>query len=221
MLSGNFFFLARWRVKNCLPGEYSPSDASLLTAWATIKVNQNSPPTGLYLPGVNTSQRVFVSVDNAAPVMLLEAGVVSDRNAKSIPSYYRTVVELPHANETLKLYFHVANQYYPRLSIWSAPLVGSYDHLTALRLGRLLLDAMLMGVFIFLALYFIRFYYLRQSSMALLFFGFTCLLVGLRTFSSGPAADFFLPNTTMADFNFRWRLDYIGIVLTVPLMHFT
>ena len=200
-----------------LPGEYSPSDASLLTAWATIKVNPNSPPTGLYLPGVNTSQRVFVAVDGAEPVMLVEVGVVSERNAQSIPSYYRTIVELPRAKDTLKLYLHVANQYYPRLSIWSAPVVGSYEYLTALRLGRLLLDAMLIGVFIFLALYFIRFYYVRQSSIALLSFGFTCLLIGLRTFSSGPAADFFLPNSTMSDFNFRWRLDYIGIVLTVPL----
>ena len=42
-----------------LPGESSPSDASLLTAWTTIKVNPDYPPTGLYLPGVNTSQRVF------------------------------------------------------------------------------------------------------------------------------------------------------------------
>ena len=68
--------------------------------------------------------------------MLVEVGVVSERNAKSVPSYYRTIVELPRANETLKLYFHVANQYYPRLSIGSAPMVGSYEYLTALRLGR-------------------------------------------------------------------------------------
>lgn len=203
-----------------VPGEYTPSDASLLTVWTTLKVNSTSPPTAIWLPGVNTSQRVLVSVDGAPPVVVAEAGVVSDDGSQAIPSYFRQVVEIPRAKSTLKIYLHIANQYYPRLSIWDEPLVGNYEYLISLRRSRLFFDALLIGAFLFLGVNFIRFYYLRQHTVALVPFGLTCFLMGLRVFSTGPCADFFLSNLTMADFIFRWRLDYIGIVFTVPCYAF-
>ena len=74
-----------------VPGEYSPSDASLLTVWTTLEVNPNAPPTGIFLPGVNSSQRIFVAIDGGKPEVIAESGVISDSVFRTVPSYYRTV----------------------------------------------------------------------------------------------------------------------------------
>ena len=77
---------------------------------------------------------------------------------------------------SIRIYIHIANQHYPRLSIWDAPIIGDYENLVSRRHGRLLLDAMLMGVFLFLALYFLRIFHGRENKLALVPFGLTCLL---------------------------------------------
>ena len=200
-----------------VPGEYGHFATDLLTIWADIKVNPSTSPNGIFLPGVNSSQRVFVSIDGKKPVLVFESGVVSDQASRSVPSYLRDVIEIPKAQSNLRLIFHIANHHYPRLSIWESPLLGDYETLVKARRFRLLIDAMLMGVFLFLALYFVRLYQGRSRESALIPFGLTCFLMSLRVFSTGPAADFFLQNITMADFTMRWRLDYLGIVMTAPM----
>ena len=104
-----------------------------------------------------------MAIDGGKPEVIAESGVVSDSIFRTVPSYYRTVAKIPPAKTSIRIYIHIANQHYPRLSIWDAPIIGEYENLVSRRHGRLLLDAMLMGVFLFLALYFLRIFHGREK----------------------------------------------------------
>ena len=130
-------------------------------------MNPNAPPTGIFLPGVNSSQRVFVAIDGGKPEVIAESGVVSDSVFELFHPIIGRSLKSHRPKNSIRIYIHIANQHYPRLSIWDAPIIGDYENLVSRRHGRLLLDAMLMGVFLFLALYFLRIFHGRENKLAL------------------------------------------------------
>ena len=135
--------------------------ASLLTVWTTLEVNPNAPPTGIFLPGVNSSQRVFVAIDGGEPEVIAESIVVSDSIARTIPSYYRTVAKIPPAKNSIRIYIHIAESTLSTPQYLGAPIIGDYENLVSRRHGRLLLDDVDGCVFV-LALYFLRIFHGRE-----------------------------------------------------------
>ena len=101
-----------------VPGEYSPSDASLLTVWTTLEVNPNAPPTGIFLPGVNSSQRVFVAIDGGKPEVIAESGVVSD-----------SVFELFHPIIGRLLKIHGGQEFYSDLYPYCESALSTSEYL--------------------------------------------------------------------------------------------
>ncbi|MDH3603091.1 MAG: 7TM-DISM domain-containing protein, partial [Candidatus Tectomicrobia bacterium] len=116
---------------------------------------------------------------------LLSVGVPGPTPHTTIPRFHPQVIDFQPASDRLDIVIRVANFHHRKGGVWEAIRFGAADDIRASRERTLLLSLALTGSFVIMGLYHLGLFALRPSEPSPLYFGLFCLLIALRTLTTG------------------------------------
>lgn len=135
---------------------------------------------GIKVPSFRTNGKVFINGR-----LVFQAGVPAKTKEKAKPAYRPSVIEISPDWSEIELIIQVSNFHYKKSGILSSIVLGNSKQVSQLRLKKVLLDMILVGVMLFVGLYHLSLFWLRRKSYEALYFGLFCLLLCLRVLSVG------------------------------------
>ncbi|GAB4434709.1 MAG: adenylate/guanylate cyclase domain-containing protein [Turneriella sp.] len=173
-----------------------------------LPANLRGQHFGLLLPQISTAYRLY-----ANGRLVAEVGRLSADEADFKPEYKRQIIYLAF-EEKILLTFHVAN-YAEALvgGLWKTPEFAEINTMFAARNRALGHDLLLLGAALIFAVYHLALFIMRRSDYSPLAFALFCLIVALRTASTGErvlAEYFSLP------WVWQLRLEYASIYFALP-----
>ncbi|MBE7410703.1 MAG: SpoIIE family protein phosphatase [Leptospiraceae bacterium] len=145
-----------------------------------VKTNSKTP---LSLKRIHSDSAFDFFVNGKKIIQRNDFGVNED---SSHPSYYPQIVHLPFREDgAYEIIVHVSNFHHAKGGIREAILIGDEDEIANLREKNIFLDSFLFGSLLIIGLYHFGLYSLRRNDRSTLYFGFFCLLMGIRTLLTG------------------------------------
>jgi two-component sensor histidine kinase len=166
---------------------------------------------GLRVPTVATAAAVY-----ANGVLVWQAGRPAEREEEARAAYNPQVARLPASSDgSLVLLVQVSNHEYRAGGLWRAPILGSYEALSAARQLRVNIAVALAAALLAMAIHSTILFAHRRKERSYLFFALFAALVALRALVTGeyPIVSY-LPEL---DFGLLIRLEYASSYLAFPL----
>lgn len=176
-----------------------------------ILLNRSHPELALRILHFDSSYRMFLNSK-----LISEAGRPSESEAGSAAARRPVVIALPPDTGELTFIIHVSNYQHRNGGFPRALVLGERSDVMHLRQQQTILDILLVGAILTIALYHLGHFTLRQKAMAPLHFGIFCVLIGIRTAVIGERVivdflgwdKYFLPLI---------RTEYVTFYLAVPV----
>ncbi|MMZ54000.1 Sensor histidine kinase DesK [compost metagenome] len=203
-----------------LPGTWNGYSASGHTlsgeGYATfvLKVNVNpeeiGTPKALYMPTASTAYTLFIDGKKVA-----SNGVVGKSKADMQPQYLPQVVYFQPQNGTVEIVLQVSNFMHRKGGIWKDILFGDEKQITKKREAKFAFDMFFVSSLFIMGFYHFSLYLFLRMDKSLLYFGFFCIITGIRALLVGEVILVsFFPN-------FPWdiglRIEYLAFYLSMPL----
>ncbi|WP_152394986.1 ATP-binding protein [Paenibacillus guangzhouensis] len=136
----------------------------------------------VYVHGVATAYKLWVNGE-----LVLENGVVGPNTKSSVPANYAKMASFqPHESE-LEFVIQVSSFVQRKAGIWERIEFGDPEVIMSSREASVAYEVFLAGTLLVFGSYHILLYLQRSKNKAPLFFGLTCLAIGLRTLLLGQS----------------------------------
>lgn len=116
---------------------------------------------------------------------LFSSGVPGKTPSTTVPRFHPQVVAWQPVSDHLDIVIRVANFHHRKGGVWEAIRLGEVDDIRASRERALILNLALTGSIVIMGLYHLGLFALRPREWSPLYFGLFCLLIALRTLTTG------------------------------------
>lgn len=187
-----------------------------------VTLPDSPPPEGdlsVYLPYVYTSAEWHVRIDQGDTHGVEVVRHVGKPAASALDSVFQwrpvfVSLPIPRGGGILSIRVVLSNYAHARFGMWAAPVVGTTNAITALRVSESGGDFILIGLLLITAIHHFMIYALRNTEREPLWFGFFCSVVALRTVALRYAIQDIAPNVDAYDV--LMRVEY-GAVALAPV----
>jgi signal transduction histidine kinase/ActR/RegA family two-component response regulator len=176
----------------------------------SILLPQKVPPLALKFLDMGTAFTVFANGEK-----ILEVGQTGSMPATSKPRYLPQVADLPPAFQQLELIYWVSNFHHRRGGTWEVVRLGARNKIHRVRERRLAFDLILFGGIFVMGLYHLAFFGLRRRDASPIFFGFFCLLIGVRLLCT--VERYLLQFFPRIPWEVFVKIEYLSVYFAVPI----
>lgn len=141
-----------------------------------VRLREANQRLALYIPFEQTAYRMWIN-----QTLVASNGIVADNAAETVPQLKPTVVRFTPTEPTIDIVFEIANYSHRVGGMWNAPVLGLEAQIDNEVTQRLLISVLLLGGFVFLALYHATRFALRPSDRSSIVLGVLGLLMAIRT----------------------------------------
>ena len=165
----------------------------------------------LKLPRIFTAYELWVNGD-----LISTAGKVGETRETMTPQYLPQVALFESHQGTNEILIKVSNSYHRSGGILESIKLGSEKQILRLRYESLARDLILFGSLMSIGAYHLALFFFRKKNASSLYFGFFCLLVGIRTLLGGERFFTYL----FPDFSWEiaHKLQTLTFYIGVPLI---
>jgi len=136
----------------------------------------------VYVHGVATAYKLWVNGE-----LVLENGTVGPNAGISVPRNYAKIASFQSNQSELEFVIQVSSFVQRKAGIWERIEFGDPEVIMGKREASIAYEVFLAGTLFIFGLYHILFYLQRSKNKAPLFFGLTCIAIGLRTLLLGQS----------------------------------
>lgn len=134
------------------------------------------PQLALHIPWTFTAYRLWI---NGNPVA--SNGAVGRSRDEMVPEFLPVTVPFEADMDTIELIVHVSNFVHRTGGLWNAPLLGTYAQVSRYQFVRRLIDTVIIGAVLFMAMYHLVLCALLKARSPSFYLGLTALFIALRT----------------------------------------
>lgn len=167
-----------------VPGNWNRGNNHPAHGYATLRLRISGLEKGrvysLYVPEMLTAFRLFL---NGREVY--GNGRVGRNSSESSPRFLPGLVSFQSTGETAELVCQISNFDHRNSGIWRTPVLGTEQLLQKERKSKLLLEMFIAAVLFTISLFHMGLFIYRKEAMAELLFGLTCLILFIRTITTG------------------------------------
>ncbi|MCF6238202.1 MAG: diguanylate cyclase [Candidatus Marinimicrobia bacterium] len=146
----------------------------------TILLPERAAKYALEFPTVGTAYNLFINDQLVGGI-----GIYSTDMTLASPSYEPRVFDLGQQAKQINLRIDVSNYHHRLGGLWESITFGKVAKIQAHRENRVARELFMFGAIIVMGIYHLGIYSLRTRGHAALFFGLFCLIVGMRTLTTG------------------------------------
>jgi two-component system sensor histidine kinase ChiS len=187
-----------------------------------VKLPPHRPREGeisLYLPYVYSAAEWHVRIDRGeepGPEIVRFAGKPGPTAESSVFQWRPMYVSLPvpEGATTLDMRVAISNFGHARFGIWQAPVIGTGNAITGLRIAEAGGEYLLIGLLLITAIHHFMIFALRKNEREPLWFGLFCTTVALRTLALRYAVQDIFPHANA--YGALMRIEY-GSVSVAPM----
>ncbi len=187
----------------------SLSGAGYATYHITLLLAATDRPLALYVPEFETAYRLYI-----AGALAAGNGIVGRTPETSQPQWFPQVVVFTPTDERVEIVLQISNFHHRKGGAGQKIILGTEPQIRALRERNLTFAMYLTGNLLIMAFYHLSLYTLRRKAPSSLYFGLSCLLMGVRTLTTG---EYYLL-TLFPPLDWKWLvgLNYLSFALTIP-----
>ncbi len=196
------------------PGNWSESNKYPPFGYATLSIEIRGltpgTPYALYIPEMLTAFKLFLNENE-----IFSNGEVGKTVKLSKPQFLPGTVSFESETDKVVLTCHVSNFDHRNSGIWRSVRIGTYKAINQHRENTLILEIFLSAVLLAISIFHIGIFIYRKEEKAELLFGIICLVLFLRTITTGEQIlSILLPS-------FPWeiarKMEYSPFYLVAPL----
>jgi len=156
--------------------------------YATYRLVVQLPPAevgrlkSIYVHGVATAYKLWVNGE-----LVLENGTVGPNAEASVPRNYAKMASFQPNQSELEVVIQVSSFVQRKAGIWERIELGDPEVITSKREASIAYEVFLSGTLLVFGLYHILFYLQRSKNKSPLYFGLTCIVIGLRALLLGQS----------------------------------
>lgn len=175
----------------------------------TVLIDDSSSPLAVHLPFIRTAYRVWI---NGVPMG--GSGQVGTSPAESVPQVQARELYFANNGSSIDVVIQVSNYEHRLGGIWKTVYLGSAAVLGGDFRRSILLEMLLIGAMLAMGTHHLGLYVLRRKERGSLYFGFFCILIGVRAalIGEGIIYEFF----EQLPWNAVLRIEYLCYYLGVP-----
>lgn len=175
-----------------------------------VKMGDHSDRLALKVPEIATAYKLFVNGQ-----LLCSVGKVGNSPQESEPHYLPKIVGFYPENQEIELVIQVANFVHHKGGIKASIQLGPESAIIKLREKQLGFELFLLGVFLIMAVYHFGLVFLRSSDKSAFYFGLFCLLIAIRTITTGEL--FIMELIPGMAWEWLIRIEYLSYYVSVPV----
>ena len=196
-----------------IPGDNRRSADGFGTLSLTINKDKTDIPLSLKIPSISSSYKLWVN-----DKLVCTNGIVSESEENTKPVWLPRVVVLPDTGgEIIRLNLQISNFHDRRDGFWGSILIGSSESINLARDKTVGFELFLFGTLFIMSLYHFSLFALRRDDKSILYFAILCLLLSIRTISSGEC---FLTLITAMPSIAVYKMLFISFFLIIPTIIF-
>ncbi len=208
-MTGRLTFPGFWNGYN-LNGKTLKADG-----YATFRLIVTVPDAdrryGLKFTEMESAYRLWV---NGKPA--IQCGTVGKSREEMIPSWKRYEYYFQPGSEKVELVLQMSNYYHRRGGPEESIVFGPEETIRSYKMQKVAIELFLLGSILIMAIYHVILYFLRAREVAPFFFGFLCIVVGLRIPLSGEKLVYeVFPSITWV---VATKIEYLNLVLIIPFV---
>ena len=164
----------------------------------------------LAVPTVGTAYDLFID-----DVLMGGVGICSSDPDLASPEYAPKVYDLGERSKQLNIRFDVSNHHHRLGGLWSGISFGEVAKIYTQWDNKLALELFMIGTLFIMGIYHLGIFSLTTRGWGALFFGIFCLLIGIRTLTTGQIYLLTLwPNISWTSLI---RIEYLTFYLGIPI----
>ncbi len=153
------------------------SPEGIVTYRLLILVNQKNRPLSLLTPEIFTEYRLFINGE-----LMDSHGRFSDHGIRFLSPQIYT---FQNKRDTIEIVLNIANNNHANAGIGQSFFLGSPEAIQKQHLFSTIIEMVLVAVCLFAGIYHILLFSFRRKEKELFYFGLFCILIALRTVSTG------------------------------------
>ena len=198
-----------------VPGSWKTAGENSSEGYGTLSLviykDKTSVPLALKIPSISSSYKLWI---NDKPVC--ESGIVGEKPENSKPLWLPRVVILPDTErECIRLTLQISNFQDRRDGFWGSILIGTTESINKARDKKIAFELFIFGSILIIALYHFSLFILRREDKSIFYFALFCLLLAIRTVTSGEC---FLTLLTSIPSIIIYETLYIAFFLLIPVL---
>ncbi len=182
--------------------------------FATYRLNIRLPAPNQYVaikvPDIATAYNLYINGQ-----LLRSVGVIGQSPAESKPQYLPQIVNFYTDSPNIELIIQVSNFAHHKGGIKSILQFGREETVQKLQEKQIGFEMFLLGIFLIMSLYHFGFYMLRRQDKPALYFGLFCLLIAIRTMTTGGMVIMRMFPTLQ--WELLLKIEYLSYYLSVPV----
>lgn len=204
----NYFSVPnKWN--NYKPGE-SPTGDGYGTYRVKIKLHAPGKYLTIQMPDVATAYQLYIDGQ-----LLCTVGTVGQDAASVKPQYLPQIVSFHTDGQEVEIIIQAANFAHQKGGIKSSIWLGLDQAGHQQRANKMGFELFILGIFFIMSLYHFGLYLLRKKDKPALYFGLFCLLIAIRTMTTGEIVIMSMfPNL---DWEILIKIEYLSYYLSVPV----
>lgn len=227
----NFYWqelLSEKEIKQKATSIYIPVPGS----WSSILTNEQSYPSkgyatyhlevilppnfreelALKMPSLGTACRLLVNDE-----LLFEVGKVSKSPEGATPEYYTKDIHFTPKGDSLHIIIQVSNYHHRKGGLWEGIRFGLSSDIQQVREQNIIVDCIIFGVMIMMAVYHLGLYILTSQEKSALYFSIGCLSGAIRTVF---VDNYIINEVIQLPWNWVFKIEYLTFfspILLFPL----
>ncbi|NQV16506.1 diguanylate cyclase [bacterium] len=187
-----------------LPGHGSGS------YYLTILLPESNFSYALGFPTAGTAYNLFVNEKVIGGI-----GLSSNDPALARPAYQPRNYELGFHSSQIRLRVDVSNHHHRLGGLWESISFGTSDDIAGSRENRIAMELFLVGAILIMGIYHLGVFSLSTHGKAALYFGIFCLIIAMRTLTTG---EIFLHQLWPSlPWHFQVKFEYLTFYLGIPI----
>ncbi|MEA3287040.1 MAG: diguanylate cyclase [Candidatus Marinimicrobia bacterium] len=146
----------------------------------TVLLPESPAHYALELPTVGTAYNLFVNEQLVGSI-----GIYSTDTALASPTYEPRVFDLGEQANLIQLRIDVSNYHHRLGGLWESVIFGKVTEVQRHRESRLGRELLIFGAIFVMGIYHLGIFSLRTRDRSALYFGLFCLIIALRTLTTG------------------------------------
>lgn len=190
---------------------YTPTQRGdgVATYHLRVKMDETCGHMALKIPEIATAYRLYIDRQ-----LVAQAGEIGLTAAGTKAQYLPQLVSFSPARPEFDIVVQVANFAHHKGGLKSALYLGCERDVQQLREKEFGFSLFLLGIFLIMSVYHFGLYWLRRNDKPALYFGWFCLLIAIRTISTGELAIVRL--WPQIPWELLLKIEYLSYYLAVP-----
>lgn len=176
--------------------------------WYILEIHHNgNEELGLFLERVHSSYEMYINDE-----LVLFNGFPGNSKEETVPSTEPKVTKLP-AESPILIKLKVSNFHHFEGGAFYTPIIGKYHDLKYIYHLSSLIDSILIGAFLIMAIHYLILYLKKKNEKAHLFFSLLCFSIFARTIACKHYIYRIFPVNCVSVYHLSNKIDYLFVAI--------